>query len=161
MDKLAISIGYIVPLVLVAWIWLSRRFEPRFRIAALVFLPLVYGAQWYGVESLEGWPTRNVMPESFELLSSDIREPDLSREERGAIALWVREKGDRRPRAYLLPYDRKLHEMLHAARQRMQQGIRQVGRVGGREKAGNGAGIGNALELTIEDAPPIVLPPKY
>lgn len=160
MGKLAISIGYIVPLVVVAWIWLGRRFELRFRIIALVLLPLVYGAQWYGVESLEGWPTRNAMPETFELLGSDVREPDPSREDRGAIALWVRQEGDSRPRAYQLPYDRRLHEMLHAARQRLQQGIRQAGRVGGRERADRGAGAGNALELTIEDIPPIVLPPK-
>ncbi len=161
MGKLAISLGYIVPLLVACWIWLSQRFQPRFRFAVLALLPIVYAGQWIGMESLEGWPTRTPLPPSFELLSSDVREPDPAGKDQGAIALWVRFEGEHRPRAYLLPYDRGLHEKLHAARQRLQQGFRQMGKVGGRERSGSGAQTDQALELVIEDAPPVVLPPKF
>jgi hypothetical protein len=159
-DKLILSVSYVAPLLVLAWIWLSQRFGPRFRIAALLLLPLLYGAQWYGVKEMEGWPTGNPVPERFELVAADVREPDRGRDDEGGIYLWVRPPGDPRPRAYRLAYNRALHEMLFNARQRLQQGVRQMGRVQGRESAGNGASIGNALELVVEDAPPIVLPPK-
>ncbi len=161
MGKLAISIGYIVPLVVVCWIWLGWRFQLRFRFVALALLPILYFAQWYGMESLEGWPTHHPMPPAFELLASDVREPNPAKEDPGAIDIWIREEGDSRPRAYRLAYDRDLHGKLHAARQRIRQGVRQVGTVGGREQSGSRAGMGSDLELTIEDAPPIILPPKH
>lgn len=160
MGKLALSISYLAPLLVVVWIWLSRRFGSGFRISVLILLPLLYGAQWYGVASLAGWPTRGTVPDSFELVFADVREPDNLRDDDGRIHLWVRLPGDPRPRAYALDYTRDLHQMLFDARQRLQQGIRQSGRVQGRESDGNGASIGNALELVVEDLPPIVLPPK-
>ena len=161
MGKLALSAGYIAPLLLVAWIWLSNRFQLRFRVLALLALPVLYGAQWLGVEALEGWPAKNPMPASFEILSADIREPDKLKDDPGGIFLWVRESDDVRPRAYQLAYDRKLHEELHAARQRMKNGTRQMGSAQGRETAGNGPGAGSGQVLQIEDAPPISLPPKF
>lgn len=161
MGKLALSAGYIAPLLVVAWIWLSNRFQRRFRMLALAALPVLYGAQWLGVESLEGWPTANPVPPTFELLGAEINEPDKLRDDPGGIYLWIRAGDDPRPRAYELAYDRKLHEDLHAARQRMQRGVRQVGSAQGRETAGNGAGAGNGQMLQIEDAPPVALPPKF
>ncbi len=161
MGKLALSAGYIAPLLVVAWIWLSNRFQRRFRILALVALPLLYTVQWLGIEAMEGWPARNPMPESFELLNADIREPDKLKDDPGSIYLWVREGQDPRPRAYQLEYDRALHEELHAAQQRMRNGARQMGSAQGRETAGNGPGAGSGQVLQIEDAPPIALPPKY
>ena len=81
--------------LVVVWIWLSKRFGRGFRITTLALLPLIYAAQWYGVEMLEGWPAKDKVPDAFELVSADVREPDQLRDDGGGIYLWLRLENDR------------------------------------------------------------------
>ena len=100
------------------------------------------------------------MPSSFELVPASILEPETDGSEAGAIFLWVRENLGAVPRAYELPYSRQLHELVHASRRKLSQGVRQHGTVKGRENAGKGASLNDNLYLVLEDATQRILPAK-
>ena len=160
MGKLIVSLAYVVPLLLLVSGWLVWSRKYWFRFLMLTILPITYVLHFIGIEKIEGWPSKSDLPEQFELLGSDIIEPNVQHDLDGQIHIWAKVEGKLEPRAYILPYDRELHEMLFRARKKMDQGIRQQGSMKGRERGGEGVSIGSDRELLFTDVPPIVLPPK-
>ena len=160
MGKLIVSLAYVVPLLLLVSAWLVWSRKQWFRIFVLILLPAAYVLHYIGIEKIEGWPSRSDLPDQFELLGSDIIEPNAQHDLDGQIHIWAKVQGQVEPRAYILSYDRELHELLFRAKKKLNQGIRQQGSMRGRERAGDGVSVGNDRELFFTDVPPIVLPPK-
>ena len=160
MGQLGLAFVYVLPLVLVAWIWLGGKRSSQFRLPLLVLLPVFYWVHWQAVSDLIGWPSSEALPNTFEMVSAVVVEPDVQQAEDGEIYLWIRPRLRGKPRAYVLPYSRELHELVHASNQKIAQGIRQQGSVRGRERGGNGASLNNGLFLVMEDATQRILPAK-
>jgi len=158
--KLGLSLIYILPVALVAWAWFGGNVGSRIRHAVFMLLPLMYIMHWIVLENLEGWPSDVPPHAGFELVDVDVIEPDKKSGHDGEIYMWVRTARLEAPRAHRLAYSRALHEMLHSAKKKLEQGIRQQGVVAGREKGGEGASIGNGLMLHVSAKPPPDLPPK-
>jgi len=160
MGQLGLSLVYVLPLVLVAWIWLGGKRSEKFRLPLLLLLPAFYWIHWNTVADLIGWPSAASLPDTFEMVSAVVVEPDVQQDEDGEIYLWIRSNLRGEPRAHVLPYSRELHELVHASTQKIAQGIRQQGSVRGRERGGNGASLNNGLFLVMEDATRRILPAK-
>ncbi len=89
--------------VATAWSW-------RVKAGSIALVTLFYGATWIGLQSLEGWPTSQPVPERFRLQWVAIDEPDKRTGSDGAIYFWVRdldgeEVAGGEPRAHVVPYD--------------------------------------------------------
>jgi len=160
MGKLTLLGLYIVPFLVVLWLWLTRDRSANLRIAALLLLPILYYAYWKAIEHREGWPADERLPNQFELIGSSIIEPDSTRSFSGRIFIWAKVKGRTEPRSYVLPYTRKLHKMLFEAEQRIRDGVRQRGVILGREQRGKSISIGRKRHLMFENSLTGVLPPK-
>lgn len=101
---------------------------------------------WHALDSYAGWPAREAMPQRALLSSAIVREPNPSKNDRGAIFLWVVPLGQDdpgpfaydpvsgEPRAYKLPYSRAMHEQTAAAMKAMRDGrpilIERLGKPG-------------------------------
>jgi len=163
MDKLTfdlpLALAYVLPVTLLIWIWLSSTASMRIKLFVTICLPLLYIAQWYGLQNLRGWPAYQALPNQFQLIAADVIEPSSVGSQPGKIHLWVRLEAAGEPRVYALPYSRKLHQMLFDTKQRMQAGQTQVGRL--YDSSGNrGAAIGNNQKLEFQNATRALLPPK-
>ena len=163
MDKmtfdLPLAIAYVLPIALLIWIWLSSTSSIRIKLLVTICLPLLYGAHWYGLQNLRGWPAYQGLPNQFQLIAADVVEPSSTSSQPGKIHLWVRLKPEGEPRVYALPYTRKLHQMLFDTKQRMQAGQTQVGRLYD-SSSNRGAAIGNNQKLEFQNATRALLPPK-
>ena len=163
MDKIVFDIplviAYILPLVLLVWLWLSSSISTRAKLLLTISLPLIYGVHWFGLQNLRGWPAEQSLPTQFELIAADVVEPSASDNHEGSIHLWIRLTTAGKPRAYGLPYSREVHKMLYETKQKMNAGQIQMGRL--YDASGNrGAAIGNNQKLEFQNATRALLPPK-
>lgn len=163
MDKIVFDIplviAYILPLVLLVWLWLSSSISTRAKLLLTISLPLIYGLHWFGLQNLRGWPADQSLPTQFELIAADVVEPSASENHEGSIHLWIRLTTAGKPRAYGLPYSREVHKMLYETKQKMNAGQTQMGRL--YDASGNrGAAIGNNQKLEFQNATRALLPPK-
>lgn len=171
MEAITLIAAYVIPLVLVVWLWLSplKSIVAKGLITAL--LPAFYFLHWQGLQDYKGWPAEQSLPEKFELIAADVVEPTTHNQQQGMIYLWVRpdlgnvtgEKAEENinPRAYGLPYSRKLHEMLFETRKRIEAGQQQIGLLRADDGGGSGgAKVGNDHRLEFIDKPKSQLPPK-
>jgi hypothetical protein len=116
------------------------------------------------VLGLVGWPTDAAPPGRFRLHAALVHEPDRAGRSAGAIYLWLSpsDQGGETlepPRAYAMPYSRRLHEQTARALGRLEAGQA----VEGRTRQGSGWG----RRFTSQDAwielfapPPPSLPHK-
>ncbi|MBX2867345.1 MAG: hypothetical protein KTR18_01610 [Acidiferrobacterales bacterium] len=160
MGKVALSLTYVFPLLVVGFLFARNKISSVWIYALLGFLPIIYVAHWFSLELNEGWPTQSEIPESFQLISASVIEPNKQIDHPGAIYLWLRQTPADPPRNHHLPYSRALHERLQRSLDRLQQGHRQIGNLSGRESGGSGPSQSDASALSFEDAPPPKLPPK-
>jgi hypothetical protein len=170
MEAITLIAAYVIPLVLVVWLWLGpRSIWIKGLITAL--LPAFYFLHWQGLQDYKGWPAEQSLPEKFELIAADVVEPTAHNQQQGRIYLWVRPdlggatgkivEENTNPRAYRLPYSRKLHEMLFETRKRIQAGQQQIGLLRDDEGGGSGgATVGYGYRLEFIDKPKSQLPPK-
>lgn len=159
MESIILNLAYILPLAVLVWLWSGFRLALPAKLLLTLLLPVFYGLHWFGLQANKGWPADVSLPEQFQLLAADVVEPRQGSDD-GAIYLWVRQDDDE-PRVHALPYTRKLHETLHNARERMEQGRTQVGVLMDEENAGSkGARLGNGRTLEFRDRARGNLPPK-
>jgi len=90
------------------------------------------------LDSYAGWPAKETMPQRALLISAIVREPNPSKNDAGAIFLWVVPLGQDdpgpfaydpvsgEPRAYRLRYSRAMHEQTAAAMKAMRQNGRPI-----------------------------------
>jgi hypothetical protein len=135
---LAIAFVIITAIVL----WFSIRTPGQVLIKAILIPTTIwYGlALYYTVPNLVGWPASKPIPDNSQVIAIRINEPNPLYNDPGAIYFWVQAKPspkstqqktvgllnpksissvtkNNRPRAYQLPYSRKMHrEILEAQR---------------------------------------------
>lgn len=159
MGELKLLATYVLPLAIVVWLWLGPG-SPKVKLLISLLLPAVYWWHWSSLQTIQGWPVKQQLPENFQLLAADISEPAQSKDGKGYIHLWVRSRDAQHPRAYQLPYTRALHQQIHDARERMQAGRTQVGYIRDIREQGGGARIGGGRKLEFRNRPRRHLPPK-
>ncbi len=133
----------------------------QIKAGAIVTTMLTVVMSYFAIVELLGWPTGQNLPDDMRLLAADIIEPRPSGNEDGAIYVWAKPIGDftAQPRAYELPYNPDLHDMIIQALERSRNGIKQgVRRNPNYDQEKYGRGIG--LPLNFFDIKPLKLPQK-
>jgi len=181
-------IGLTIAFVIIAAIvlWFAIRTPGQIIIKAL----LIPVAVWYGlvlyyaVPNLMGWPISESIPDNSQVLAIRIQEPDPKENDPGAIYFWLNIKPDSksfeqtlkaqlnpksifsynsetRPRAYQLPYSRKLHKAIVEA-QRRAQGVpgAQIRTKQGKSKRGPLGNDDSKAKLELKIVNPIKALPK-
>jgi hypothetical protein len=164
--SLSIILGFAVLLfvTLVALLW-SR--WPNWLKGVLVLgVTVMYFYGHEAVHSIWGIPSTDALPPKFVMLAAVVQEPTTKTP--GLLYMWVSPLADNgpvlEPRAYKLPYSRKLHTQIDEGIKKGRDGISQVGTA--EAKAGNGRGMGwlrpgnDEQEVKISDLPAPQLPEK-
>ena len=81
MGQLGLSLVYVLPLVLLAWICMGGKHSSKFRLPLLLLLPVFYWTHWQTVGDLIGWPVSTALPDKFEMVSAVVVEPDPQQDE--------------------------------------------------------------------------------
>jgi len=112
-------------------------------------------AIWHSLDSYKGWATPDALPAEFVVIGADVIEPKKTTGDPGYVYLWIKiidkdtdqdrilswmgyHAGPGEPRAYALPYSRKLHEQVNQIQQMLRDGKMVKGQNG---KPGEGDGI--------------------
>jgi hypothetical protein len=107
---------------------------PRFwKIAAIVTASLFYIGVFFATQRLLGWSAPVAVPDRFQVLWTRVIEPNPSRNNPGAIHLWVEALDDSNlpsgePRALRLPYSVEVARRVSAAQSEIEAGRPQGGR---------------------------------
>lgn len=188
MDMWSGYIGLSVAFVIISAIvlWFSIRTPGKIIIKAMLIPVTVwYGlVLYYSVPNLMGWPISESIPENSQVLAVRIKEPDPKLNDPGAIYLWVDIKpgsknseqtlkaqlnpksifsysSKTQPRAYQLPYSRKLHKAIVEAQRKAEEvpggQLRTKKGVSKRGPAGNDE---SKATLELEIINPVKLFPK-
>lgn len=139
-------------------------------VLRLLLVLVVSGSYWLayqGWDRAQGWPSTNPVPEKFLLHGAVIEEPDKEKGVDGTIFLWVTDLSTfvpaDQPRAYVMPYTKRLHGKAQEALRQMRNGQLQLGTVqlepGARQQSDGNAG---EIPLLIEfsNLPKQALPEK-
>jgi hypothetical protein len=164
--SLSIILGFAVLLfvTLVALLW--SHWPAWLKGVLITGVTVLYFYGHEAVHSIWGIPSTDALPPKFVMLSAVVQEP--TNKTPGLLYLWVSKIGDNgptlEPRAYQLPYSRKLHTQIDEGIKKGRDGISQVGTA--EVKAGNGRGLGwlrpgnDEQEIKISDLPSPQLPEK-
>jgi hypothetical protein len=188
MDMWSGYIGLSIAFVIISSIvlWFSIRTPGQIIIKAMLIPATVwYGlVLYYSVPNLMGWPISQTIPDNSHVLAIRIKEPDPTQNDPGAIYFWVNIKPDSKkpeptlkaqlnpksvfsynsktqPRAYQLPYSRKLHKAIVEA-QRKAEGVpgAQLKAKKGKPKRGNTGNDESKAPLELEIINPVKSFPK-
>ncbi|MBD86956.1 MAG: hypothetical protein CMM34_01700 [Rhodospirillaceae bacterium] len=150
------------------------------KAGAIALAVTFFFGTWTGLRNISGWPSDEKLPERFELVWAIIVEPDETTQDPGALYYWLLELRDdspleeediyrpgsidvrldptQLPRAIRIPYSRGAHEEAEEARNKIIQGVRQVGLTTRRpKKPGEYA---PESEFAFYDRPDPILAPK-
>ena len=127
---LALALAYVFLLFVLLLAVLRSDIRPSIKFAAVAACFGFYLWHYGALEAYLGWPARDDLPENFELVSVVTIEPDLQRDEPGAIYLWVRDLDQEQPipRSFRLDYDKRVHQQADDTMRRQRLGERFVGR---------------------------------
>ncbi len=129
---IGLTITYVALAALLLGIFLLARVPTWLKFLTLILISGFYYLTWFSYQGLLGWPTAQDIPDEFQLLSSQITEPDEQTGDPGVIHLWLNTFIDNRPadepRAYEMPYDLETHAALQEALNQQRQGKIQIGR---------------------------------
>ncbi|PWV62436.1 hypothetical protein [Plasticicumulans acidivorans] len=128
---IGLSAAYALLALLLASLWLHARLPLWVKFTAVALVTAFYFVTWRTLPGFMGWPSSEPLPARFQLLASEIQEPEPQRGFAGVIHVWVVDlAGDRpaaAPRAYRLDYDKPLHALFADAMKRIRQGVPQLG----------------------------------
>jgi hypothetical protein len=161
MGGVTLTLAYILPLLLIVWLWLGSGAPTRIKLLVTLLLPLFYLLHWIGIEQTRGWPASAPPPDRFEMIAADVIEPGRHGYRDGVIHLLIRHGDSPQPRLHAVPYSRELHTLLFETRERIANGRPQIGILRYSGQAGNGAPVGNGRTIEFVDAGNRrLLPPK-
>ncbi len=160
---LVIAVAFILLFALVLWLIVSARGKWWLKLSAIVGTLMFCLAVWNAVGSYLGWPAPPPLPQKSVLIWAQVVEPDARSGHPGVIYLWLKvikqQEGDGpagslgyapepgEPRAYQLPYSRKLHEQMQGAMELRKKGKTVILEHGkGKPGAGEGDEKGNGKE---------------
>jgi hypothetical protein len=103
------------------------------KIGAIVAASLLYIGVFFATQRLLGWSAPVAVPDRFQVLWTRVIEPNPSRNNPGAIHLWVEELDESNlpsgePRAFRLPYSVELARRVSTAQAEIEEGRPQGGR---------------------------------
>ena len=123
--------AYILIALLLLSINLYSNWSWKVKACSIVVTTLLYVVTYLSFPPLLGWPTGAPLPERFRLIGADIVQPDKSTGAEGMIYLWLKDMDDlsgrTQPRAYKLTYSAGLHEIVIAAKSKLNKGMQQLG----------------------------------
>jgi hypothetical protein len=138
---IGLSMAFVIISAIVLWVSIRTPGQVIIK-AILIPVTIWYGlALYYAVPNLVGWPVSQPIPDNSQVLAIRINEPNPLYNDPGAIYFWVQIKpnpqsakqklagllnpqnissGDRQnqPRAYQLPYSRKMHKAILEAQRK-------------------------------------------
>ena len=164
--SLSLILGFAALLfvTLVALLW--SRWPGWLKGVLVLGVTVMYFYGHEAVHAIWGIPSTDALPPKFVMLAAVVQEPTTKTP--GLLYLWVSALADTgpvlEPRAYKLPYSRKLHTQIDEGIKKGRDGISQVGTA--EAKAGNGRGLGwlrpgnDEQEVKISDLPAPQLPEK-
>lgn len=135
-------------------ILISDRVNWMVKVVPIVACMLIVWAFYETIVGLLGYPVATTPEGSFRIVGLQVREP--STVEPGNIWVWTFVQGDDQPRAFALPYSKKLQEQGEEIRQKLASGRPVQGRF--KKKDG-----GDSLQATPDldlIPPPDTLPVK-
>lgn len=181
---IGLSIAFVIISAIV--LWFSIRTPGQIVIKAMLIPATIwYGlALYYTVPNLMGWPISEVIPDNSQVLAIRIKEPNPQHNDPGAIYFWVNIEPSSKnaqqtlvaqlnpksvfsynsktqPRAYQLPYSRKMHKAIVEA-QRQAQGMpgAQMRTKKGGPKRGNTGNDQSKAAMELEIINPVKFFPK-
>ena len=127
-----IAASYVAVAVLLLSLNLASRWHWGVKATAIAITTAFFGVSYISTAGLIGWPSGAPVPEHFQLDWATVVEPDKLNGLPGAIYLWVEALDENNmssgtPRAFRVPYSRELADRIGHAKDRIEQGIDQVG----------------------------------
>ena len=109
MGGVTLTAAYILPLLLIVWLWLGSDAATPLKLVITLLLPLFYLLHWIGIEQTRGWPASTSPPDRFEMIAADVIEPGRHGDREGVIHLLIRHDDSHQPRLYAVPYLSLIH----------------------------------------------------
>lgn len=150
MVTLSIS-GLIAAYILVAVLLLSVNLYSKWswpvKAATIIVTSVFYLVTYMSFPPLLGWPTEQIPPSHFRLISAHVQQPDKITGEEGYIYLWLTHIEDMStntpPRAYAFPYTNALYEKVVIANAKLNKNIALLGEIEESDEKG---------KIQVEDA---------
>ncbi len=139
--------GFILLSLLLFLLWLRAPLPQGWKWLALIALAGFFWVEYAALRHYAGWPTREPLPERFQLIASHVVEPDKKTRADGVMYWWLRDLDhpDWPPRVYELPYEARAHEQSAQVLEEQSKGAAFVGR-----RSARGAAAGNGLGVEFE-----------
>lgn len=120
---LGLIAGFVFVVVLLLALNLRSSFHWGIKAGSILLALLFYMLTLQSLSGFYGWPSRDALPDKFQLLGMEIQEPVTEADE-GAIFIWLipMDSESQTPRSHQLPYSRELHSLLNDAHGRMEFG---------------------------------------
>lgn len=162
MDTFGIPLTFIIITALILWAIIGGKGWWWLK-AIMVIGTFLFGVVlWHSLETLEGWPTEEPMPEKFEIKWIVVEEPNMKTGEKGEILVWSKnmtedyktasspipllhnkEQSDD-PRLHRLPYSREMHKQAQDIQKKIAFGGKYYGEMKDGKMKGKGEGNGKA-----------------
>ena len=110
-----LTFAWIVISSICLWVLIEQRKKPIFLFFFIPAFLIMTTSTYFTVRSLFGYPTNDQLPSEFVYISHMVHEPY-------DIYFWLLEMGNKEPRAYRVPYDRRFHEQANKAQQMTAEG---------------------------------------
>lgn len=132
-NVLLLVLAYVLLSVLLLVVIAQLRLPRLVKIGAIVLASGFYIVVFYANQGLLGWSAPVAVPARFQVLWTRVVEPNPSRQQPGAVHLWLEELDDANlpsgvPRSYVLPYSPRLAGRVSAAQAEIEKGHPQGGR---------------------------------
>jgi hypothetical protein len=141
---IGVGLSYVALAVLLLSLNLTSRWHWGVKAIAVAITTAFFGISYTSIAALIGWPSEARVPERFQLDWATVVESDKLNGSPGSIYLWLEALDADNvpagtPRAFRVPYSRSLADRIGHAKERIEQGMDQVG---------------TARELDVLEGPP-------
>ena len=162
--------AYILIAVLLLSVNLYSNWSWQVKTGTILVTTAFYLVTYLSFNPLLGWPTEQVPPSNFRLISAHVQQPDKITGEDGAIYLWLTHiddlSKDSPPRAYKFPYTNDLYEKIVIANAKLNKNIALLGEISDPDERGklqveDGSRLGQiSVNMQFYDLPDPLIPDK-
>lgn len=124
---LVVAMIFISVLLLGLLVWSTWHWG--IKASATVMTGLFFALTYFAIIDMQGWPTKDPVPEKFQMIWYYADPPNKVTNKKGFIVIWALElqrKLGKKPRAHITGYSLKLHKQLQKARERMLKGKKKI-----------------------------------